>query len=44
MSDLLLEPDSMPIDRAEGLIPHYLKRLEREVEKYEASGRIVFRS
>jgi hypothetical protein len=29
LSDLLLEPDSMPIDKADVLIPHYLKRLER---------------
>jgi hypothetical protein len=30
--DLLSEPDSMPIGRAEVLIPHYLQRLERELE------------
>ena len=29
LSDLLLEPDSMPADRAEVLIRHYLQRLER---------------
>lgn len=44
LSDLLLEPDSMPADRAEVLIPHYLQRLERELEKCEASGPLVFRS
>lgn len=43
LSDLLLEPDSMPADRAEVLIPHYLQRLERELEKREASGPLIFR-
>ena len=32
LSDLLQEPDAMPADRAV-LIPHYLGRLERELEK-----------
>lgn len=43
LSDLLLEPDSMAVDRAEVLIPHYLRRLEREFEKYEIQGPLVFR-
>lgn len=43
LSDLLLEPDSMPVDRAEVLVPHYLRRLERELEKYEAQGPLVLR-
>jgi len=30
LADLLREPDSMPMGRAEVLIPHYLQRLERE--------------
>jgi hypothetical protein len=42
--DLLGEPDSMPVGRAEILIPHYLQRLERELEKYEESGPLVLRS
>jgi hypothetical protein len=29
LKDLLDEPDSMPVTRAEVLIPHYLQRLER---------------
>jgi hypothetical protein len=33
LSDLLQEPDAMPADRAAVLIPHYLRRLERELEK-----------
>ena len=28
LMDLLREPDSMPIESAEILIPHYLRRLE----------------
>ena len=43
LSDLLLEPDSMPVVRAEVLIPHYLRRLERELEKYEVQGPLVLR-
>lgn len=35
--DLLLEPDSMPTEKAEVLIPHYLRRLEREMEKEVAT-------
>lgn len=37
--DLLNEPDSMPSDRAEVLIPHYLMRLERELDRNEARRR-----
>ena len=37
LSDLLLEPDSMPVGRAEVLIPSYLDRLERELEKGKAA-------
>ena len=36
LSDLLLEPDTMPVGRAEVLIPNYLSRLERELEKGKA--------
>ena len=38
LSDLLLEPDTMPADRAAVLIPHYLHRLERELETYRVTG------
>ncbi|MDA4123684.1 MAG: hypothetical protein OK456_10945 [Thaumarchaeota archaeon] len=31
LADLLAEPDSMPVGKAEVLIPHYLQRLEREL-------------
>ncbi len=41
LSDLLLEPDSMPAERAAVLIPHYIRRLERELESYEPSGPAV---
>jgi hypothetical protein len=41
--DLLSEPDNMTIARAEVLIPHYLQRLERELEKDEVRGPIVLR-
>ena len=41
LSDLLLEPDLMPADRAAVLIPHYLRRLERELETYQVSGPAV---
>ena len=41
LSDLLLEPDFMPADRAAVLIPHYLRRLERELETYQVSGPTV---
>lgn len=37
LSDLLLEPDSMPVGKAEVLIPSYLDRLERELEKGKAA-------
>ncbi len=43
LSDLLLEPDSMPADRAAVLVPHYLRRLERELERSEAQGPLVLR-
>ena len=32
LGDLLREPDLMPLTTAEVLIPHYLRRLERELE------------
>jgi hypothetical protein len=41
LSDLQLEPDTMPADGAAVLIPHYLRRLERELESYEVSGPAV---
>lgn len=44
LMDLLHDPDSMPVSRADVLIPHYLQRLERELEKCEASGPLVLRS
>jgi hypothetical protein len=44
LSDLLKEPDSMPIAKAEVLIPHYLQRLERELEKYESKGPFVLKA
>ena len=43
LTDLLREPDSMPVSRAEVLIPHYLQRLQRELEKDESRGPIVLR-
>jgi hypothetical protein len=42
--DLLAEPDSMPVESAEVLIPHYLRRLERELERYQTAGPLVLRS
>jgi hypothetical protein len=42
--DLLREPDSLPLETAGILIPHYLRRLERELESYEATGPLVRRS
>lgn len=39
--DLLQEPDTMPADRAAVLVPHYLGRLERELETYQVSGPAV---
>jgi hypothetical protein len=44
LADLLREPDSMPVANAEVLIPHYLGRLERELERYETAGPFVLRS
>ncbi len=44
LADLLREPDSMPASRAEILIPHYLQRLERELERYESRGSLVLKS
>lgn len=44
LADLLSEPDSMPVGRAEVLIPHYLKRLERELEDYPPRGPFVLKS
>ena len=41
LCDLLLEPDAMPADKAAVLIPHYLRRLERELESYQPSGPAV---
>lgn len=41
ISDLLLEPDFMPADKAAVLIPHYLRKLEREIESYQVSGPAV---
>ena len=41
LQDLLQEPDAMPADRAAVLIPHYLRRLERELETYQVSGPAV---
>jgi len=41
LSDLLQEPDAMPADRAAVLVPHYLRRLERELESYQVSGPAV---
>ena len=41
LCDLLLEPDAMAADRAAVLIPHYLRRLERELETYQVSGPAV---
>ena len=35
LSDLLLEPDTMPADRAAVLVPHYLRRIERELARTE---------
>jgi hypothetical protein len=36
LADLLDEPDFLPFGKAEVLIPHYLRRLERELERYES--------
>ncbi len=42
--DLLREPDSMPVSRADVLIPYYLQRLERELESHEAGGPLLLLS
>jgi hypothetical protein len=44
LTDLLDEPDTMSVVRAETLIPHYLQRLERELAKHEARGPLLLRS
>lgn len=44
LSDLLLELDTLPADRAAVLIPHYLQRLERELEKETRPGLPVLRA
>jgi len=45
LGDLLAEPDSMPVGKAEVLVPHYLQRLERELEKNGASrGPLLLRA
>jgi hypothetical protein len=45
LADLLAEPDSMPVEKAEVLIPHYLQRLERELERKGASrGQLLRRA
>ena len=41
--DLLVEPDSMSVSTAEVLIPHYLRRLERELQNRETSRPLVMR-
>ena len=41
---LLSAPDNIPADRAAVLIPHYLRRLEREIEGYAPSGPLIIRS
>ncbi len=38
LSDLLLEPDIMAVPVAEVLVPHYLRRLERELESRSEPG------
>lgn len=44
LSDLLQEPDAMPPDRAAVLVPHYLRRLERELEIHARQGPPVLRA
>jgi hypothetical protein len=44
LTDLLSEPDSMPVSTAEVLIPHYLRRLERELESRGRSPSLVMRA
>ncbi|HEV2225992.1 MAG TPA: hypothetical protein VGR56_04205 [Nitrososphaerales archaeon] len=43
LSDLLLEPDIMAVPMAEVLVPHYLRRLERELESRSEPGIPVLR-
>jgi hypothetical protein len=43
LADLLEEPDSMPVESAEVLIPHYLRRLERELSNQEATKPLLLR-
>jgi hypothetical protein len=42
--DLVDEPDFMPISRAEILVPHYLRRLEKELEKADTGTTLVLRA
>jgi hypothetical protein len=44
LTDLLKEPDSMTVSTAEVLIPHYLQRLERELESRETGRPLVMRA
>jgi hypothetical protein len=44
LTDLLKEPDSMTVSTAEVLIPHYLQRLERELENREMGRQLVMRA
>jgi hypothetical protein len=43
LADLLREPDSMTVESAEVLIPHYLRRLERELSDQEATKPLLLR-
>jgi hypothetical protein len=43
LTDLLKEPDSMTVSTAEVLIPHYLQRLERELNR-ETGRPLVMRA
>jgi hypothetical protein len=42
--DILREPDLMPLTTAKVLIPHYLRRLERELDRSEVPGKPVLLS
>jgi hypothetical protein len=44
LADLMREPDSMAVSTAEVLIPHYLRRLERELESRGRSPSLVMRA
>jgi hypothetical protein len=44
LGDLLREPDLMPLTMAEVLIPHFLRRLERELDRSEVPGKPVLLS